>query len=457
VDSSTINREIFGLHVSALLLSGVVLALVLVGHIGLRWWMRRKARIQQQQTSADPIRRTELQRWLPGALREVVSPLAFIIWISGLRIAASLLIGEIDRFETARRLTMLGDWAYGLLMLAAIVWLLARLGKVFETALVAMAARSDNTWDDLLLPFLGKASRRLLPLFALVFGVPALHVPPAAAEMLRTGVGLLLIAAVGIVLYQLVDTTAAFVLHRHRVDVTDNLQARAIQTQVVVLKRVAVAVIVVFTVGSMLMVFASVRQFGASILASAGIAGIIVGLAAQRSIGGLLAGFQIALTQPIRMDDVVVVEGEFGRVEEITLTYVVLRLWDLRRLIVPISDFIEKPFQNWTRSSADLLATVFLYTDYTVPVEPLRHELTRILEASPRWDRKVNVLQVTDSKERTLEIRALASAADASIAWDLRCEIRERLVDFLQREHRECLPQLRGAIETRLLEPATAT
>jgi small-conductance mechanosensitive channel len=258
------------------------------------------------------------------------------------------------------------------------------------------------------------------------------------------------------VLYQLVDTVTAFILRQHRLDVANNLSARAIQTQVLVLKRVAVSVIAVFTAASMLMVFDSVRQFGQSILASAGIAGIILGLAAQRSIGGMLAGFQIALTQPIRMDDVVIVEGEFGRVEEITLTYVVVQVWDLRRLVVPISYFIEQPFQNWTRSSTNLLATVFLYVDYTLPVAPLRAELTRILEASPRWDRKVNVLQVTDSKERTIEIRALASAADASIAWDLRCEIRERLVEFLQRQYPECLPRLRGVIDTRTPEPATA-
>jgi small-conductance mechanosensitive channel len=457
LDWSAVNREVFGLRISALLVSGAVLAMVAIVHAALRWWMRRKARFHEREAAADPGKREGLWRWLPRALREMVPPLAFIIWISGLRIAVSVLIAEIDRFETARRLTLVGDWAYGLLMLAAIVWLLARLGRLFETALVAMAARSGNTWDDLVLPFLGKTVRRLLPLLGLVFGVPALNVPQAMAEMLQKGIGLLLIAAVGVVLYQLVDTVAAFILRQHRPDVSDNLSARAIQTQVLVLKRVAVSVIVVFTTASMLTVFDSVRQFGQSILASAGIAGIIFGLAAQRSIGSLLAGFQIALTQPIRMDDVVIVEGEFGRVEEITLTYVVVQVWDLRRLVVPISYFIEQPFQNWTRSSANLLATVFLYADYALPMAPLRAELTRILEASPRWDRKVNVLQVTDSKERTIEIRALASAADASIAWDLRCEIRERLVDFLQRQYPECLPRLRGAIDTRTPELATAT
>jgi small-conductance mechanosensitive channel len=224
----------------------------------------------------------------------------------------------------------------------------------------------------------------------------------------------------------------------------------------VVLKKVAVSVIAVFTLASMLMVFDSVRQFGESILASAGIAGIVVGFAAQRSIATLLAGFQIALTQPIRVDDVVIVENEWGRIEDITLTYVVVRLWDLRRLVVPITYFIERPFQNWTRSSADILGTVFLYVDYSVPLDALRSELTRILKASRFWDGKVNVLQVTDAKERTMEVRALASAANASLAWDLRCQVREQLVDFLQRNYPESLPKLRASFEpvrASLVEP----
>jgi small-conductance mechanosensitive channel len=193
----------------------------------------------------------------------------------------------------------------------------------------------------------------------------------------------------------------------------------------------------------MLMVFESARRFGASILASAGIAGVILGFAAQRSLASLLAGFQIALTQPIRVDDVAIVEGEFGRIEEITLTYVVVRLWDLRRLVVPISYFIEQPFQNWTRASADLLGAVFLHVDYSVPVDSLRTELTRILKESEHWDGKVNTLQVTDAKEHTLVIRAVASAADASLAWSLRCEVREKLVSYLQREHPHSLPRIR--------------
>jgi hypothetical protein len=215
---------------------------------------------------------------------------------------------------------------------------------------------------------------------------------------------------------------------------------------VLVLKKIAMTVVAIFAIGSTLMVFDSVRQFGASILASAGIAGIIVGLAAQRSIGTLLAGIQIAFTQPIRVDDVVIVENEWGKVEDITLTYVVVRIWDERRLVLPVSYFIERPFQNWTRSTSDLLATVFLHVDYTAPIEALRAELTRVLQASALWDGRVNVLQVTDARERTLEIRALASAADSSRAWDLRCEVREKLVGYLRRTCPDALPRTRAVI-----------
>jgi small-conductance mechanosensitive channel len=325
-----------------------------------------------------------------------------------------------------------------------------RIGRLADLALTSIAARSDSTWDDIVLPFLGLTLRRVLPLAGLIAGAPALALAPGLTAIFRNAFSLFLIGTVGYLLYRFVDAAAAVVIRQHRVEVSDNLQARAVQTQVLVLKKVAATAIVIFTLASMLMVFDSVRQFGTSILASAGIAGIIIGFAAQQSIATLLHGFQIAITQPIRIDDVVIVENEWGRIEEITLTYVVVRIWDLRRLVLPISYFIEKPFQNWTRTSADLLATVFLHTDYTVPLDALRAELTRVLSASSKWDGKVNVLQVTDSKERTLEIRALASAVDASTAWEVRCEVREKLVDFLQRNYPASLPRLRGDIDTRM-------
>jgi len=233
------------------------------------------------------------------------------------------------------------------------------------------------------------------------------------------------------------------ILSRFQTDIRDNLKARSIQTQVLFLKKIAIIIIAVLAFAAILMTFDKVRQFGTSILASAGIIGIVVGLAAQRYIGTFLAGLQIAFTQPIRIDDLVIVENEFGKIEDITLTYVVVRIWDLRRLVLPITYFIEKPFQNWTRASSDLMGTVYLYVDYTVPVQAVREEFDRILKQSPLWDRKVSGIQVTNATDKTMELRALVSAADASGLWDLRCEVREKLVTFIQKNYPESLPRVR--------------
>jgi small-conductance mechanosensitive channel len=259
-------------------------------------------------------------------------------------------------------------------------------------------------------------------------------------------IGLFLVGVVSWLLISTVFVLEDFVVHRFEVGVKDNLKARKIHTQFRVLKRIAIITIGVMALASMLMTFPKVGQFGATILASAGIIGIVVGMAAQRTIGAFIAGLQIAFTQPIRVDDVVIVENEWGRIEEITLTYVVVRIWDLRRLIVPMTYFIEKPFQNWTRVSADILGTVFLYVDYTVPIDSIREELHRVLKESPSWDGKVCVLQVTNTSERTVELRALMSAADASASWNLRCEVREKLIEFIKTQYPQALPRLRAEL-----------
>jgi small-conductance mechanosensitive channel len=429
-------------------LAALALVLVALAHLSLRWWIKRTAHQNEATVGATATSDPRLRRWVTRGLREILPALVLLLWIHGLYFTLNLLISQAGSRTLADPALAALTWAYRFGVVGGIFWLLARIGRLIEAFLISLSTRADTSWDDLLLPLAGKAVRRALPLLALILGAPALSVSPALAEMVRNATSLLLIAVVAFILFQIVNVAASFVLTRHRIDVSDNLQARSIYTQVVVLKKVALTSIGIFTLASMLMVFDSVRQFGASILASAGIA-------AQRSIATLLAGFQIALTQPIRVDDVVIVEGEWGRIEDITLTYVVVRVWDLRRLVVPITYFIEQPFQNWTRSSADILGTVFLYVDYTVPLDPVRAELTRLLEASRYWDGKVNVLQVTDAKEHTLEIRALASAADASLAWDLRCEIREKLVAFVQQNYPESLPRLRASFDDRLpaLEP----
>src|SRR5690606_23663081 len=212
-------------------------------------------------------------------------------------------------------------------------------------------------------------------------------------------------------------------------------------------------IIVVLTLAAILMSFENMRKLGAGLLGGVAIGATILGFAAQQSLGNLLAGFQIAFTQPIRIDDVLVVEGEWGRVEEITLTYVVLRIWDQRRLILPISYFIQKPFQNWTRNSSDILGTAFFYLDYRVPVEKVRDELTRLLQLSPLWDGKVNVLQVTDTKERSIEIRALMSARNSGEAFDLRCYVRENLIKFIESNYPESLPRTRAEIDRAVVVP----
>ncbi len=248
-------------------------------------------------------------------------------------------------------------------------------------------------------------------------------------------------------LIQAVSVVRTSLLERYDVEAEDNLKARKVHTQFKLLGNIIKFLIIVLAIGIGLMTFESIRHFGVSLLASAGIAGLILGFAAQKLIATILAGLQLAITQPIRIDDVVIVEGEWGRIEEMTLTYVVVRIWDKRRLIVPTIYFIENAFQNWTRVSADILGTVFLYTDYTLPIDPLRKELTRILKESKHWDGLVNVVQVTDAKERTMEVRALMSADDSGTAWDLRVEVREKLITFIQKNYPECLPATRVLLD----------
>ena len=309
-----------------------------------------------------------------------------------------------------------------------------------------LAKRSTSPVDELLIKHFRRPVRWIMAAVALRLTVEPFAPPEGMQSLVRTAFGMVLIALVAWLLIKATYVLNDVVMLRFRVDVKDNLQARKIHTQLRVLRRIIIIIVVIVAAASILMTFPKVRQLGTAILASAGIIGIVVGLAAQKTIGTFIAGLQIAFTQPIRLDDVVIVEGEWGRIEEITLTYVVVRIWDLRRLIVPITYFIEKPFQNWTRVSADILGTVFLYVDYTVPLEAIRAELQRIVEASEQWDGKVCGLQVTNTSDRTIEVRALMSAADASLAWDLRCHVREKLIEFVQKNYPQTLPRLRAEL-----------
>ena len=332
-------------------------------------------------------------------------------------------------------------WLVGFPLLLGVV------GHFLVFGLIRKITRqSKNIVDDSLVKHCYRPFQWTIVIFAIRLGLPTIfsdEIPTIVSHILS----LFLIGVVSWLLIKIVYVLEDYVVSRFTIDVKDNLRARKIHTQLRVLKRIVIITVGVVALASMLMTFPRVRQLGTAMLASAGIIGIVVGMAAQRTIGAFIAGLQIAFTQPIRVDDVVIVENEWGRIEEITLTYVVVRIWDLRRLVVPITYFIEKPFQNWTRVTADILGTVFLYVDYTVPFDAIREELQRLLKESELWDGKVCVLQVTNTSERTVEIRALMSAADASTAWSLRCHVREKLVDFIKMKYPQALPRLRAELD----------
>lgn len=304
--------------------------------------------------------------------------------------------------------------------------------------------RSRWTIDEAILKKVRRPSRVLFVLLAVqAVTYSPTRIPPDALEVIRHIVIVcVILVSVQIALksFRAIDEQ---IRRRHRTDVRDNYMARRIHTQASILRRSASVFVITIGAALVLMTFPRARELGASVLASAGLAGLVIGLAARPVFENLIAGIQIALTQPINLDDVVIVEGEWGWIEEISSTYVVVRIWDQRRLIVPLTYFIQHPFQNWTRRSADILGTVFLYADYSLPVQKVREKLEEIVAASELWDGRVCVLQVTDSRERTMELRALVSAADSPTAWDLRVQVREKLIEYLQKEFPEALPRTR--------------
>lgn len=259
----------------------------------------------------------------------------------------------------------------------------------------------------------------------------------------------LIIASVSWLFIEIIRILKNQLLKKYDITSEDNLKSRKIYTQINILEKVIRFVIILIGIGLILLSIESIRKIGIGIFASAGVAGIIIGLSAQKVVGTLLAGIQIAITQPFRVDDAVLVENEWGWIEEINLTYIVVRIWDKRRLVLPTTYFLEKPFQNWTRITADIVGSVVLYTDYTISFDALRKELTRLLNTSELWDKKVNVLQVTDTKQNTVEIRILVSARNSPDAWDLRVYIREKMIEFIQKNYPESLPKTRITFESK--------
>ncbi|MFZ5441186.1 MAG: mechanosensitive ion channel family protein [Myxococcota bacterium] len=346
-----------------------------------------------------------------------------------------------------RRFGALAHWQWlGLLALLPVAWFLSRgIVAVLRPLARRLTRLTSNTLDDRLVSEGGRPVRTLLFSLLLVTGTRSLGFP-IGAQALVDDLSRSVAIAAAVWALLVFGRLVADALQDKALHEKDAVSQRAIQTQVTVLHRVVSAIIIVVGGALVLVQFPGVRSIGMSLLASAGVAGVVLGLAAQRTIGNVLAGIQLSLTQPIRIGDTVIVENEWGWIEEVTLTYVVVKVWDLRRLVVPIGYFLEKPFQNWTRTSTNLLGTVELFADYLVDVDAARAELQRVLEPQrgQLWDGQTQGIQVTAMSERTMTLRVVLSAADAGKAWDLRCLVREKMIDWLRGQRPPVLPRLRA-------------
>ena len=341
------------------------------------------------------------------------------------------------------RIRLALDWAPDTIVAVIILTLAVALSVALHGLLTNLLERffGHRPYARSVLTRVQGPTRLAFIVLALVAALPAAPLDPDSRIIIARLLLLTVIGLVGWAVITAVNTAATIYLMRFRTDVEDNLLARKHLTQVRILLRTLDALLILITVGAALMTFEPVRQYGVSLFASAGVAGLVIGLAARPVLTNLLAGVQLAITQPIRLDDAVVVENERGRIEEITSTYVVVRLWDLRCMIVPLTYFIEKPFQNLTREGSEIVGSVLLYVDYSTPVDRIREKAKEIAAQSPLWNRKTLKVEVTDAKENTMELRILVSANSTVAAWDLRCEMREKLIQFLIEDYPAAFPQ----------------
>lgn len=301
--------------------------------------------------------------------------------------------------------------------------------------------------DPIFLPALYHPTRWMLVLLVVAAGIQPLRLGDRAEAIWSVGSKMVFALLLGWIILSFLRAMRIALERRADISVEDNLKARRQHTRIRILYRVAQCIIGFIVVALMLIAIPGVRTIGVTLMASAGLAGLAVGAAAQPALKNLIAGIQMAFSEPIRLDDVVIIEGEWGRIEDIKLTYVVVRIWDDRRMVVPVSYFLEKPFQNWTTKTSDILGTVFLYVDPAADVERIRAHFVETVQANGRWDGRVAILQVTDHKIEALELRGLVSARNAGIAFDLRCEVREAMMDFLRTQMPEALVRVRQRIE----------
>ena len=345
---------------------------------------------------------------------------------------------------TDELIDLLTDPAWGVLLGALVATLVALV--VHRTGSVVLRRIARGPVAIAVVASCARPARMALPLIALQSVWQAAPDSILLISQVRHGNALLLMMALTWLVLNALEGMTKGISERNSFDVADNQDARRIMTQTRLLVRVASTAVVVAGLSLMLMTFPGARQVGASLLASAGVLGLVVGIAARPVMSNMIAGLQLALAQPIRLDDVLILKGEWGRVEEITATYVVLKIWDERRLIIPLHWFIENTFENWTRNSSQIMGTVLMWVDYSMPLAPLREEAQRVCEAAAEWDKRLCQLQVVEAGERSIQLRVLVTSADAGLNWDLRCKVREALVDFMQREYPQHLPMMRADV-----------
>ncbi|MBN9886547.1 mechanosensitive ion channel family protein [Salipiger abyssi] len=352
---------------------------------------------------------------------------------------------EVITSDIERLLPVLPDWAMPLAVLGLAFLVGVMTFRVVFALLTRTVAKKDLFWRSLV----ARTRRPLrlgLVVAALTVGVAVAPLDPDGADLAQHALLIAFMVLVAWVLHTALHIWTTVHLRKFTLGAEDSYLARKHVTQSRILVRLVGWIITVVAASAILMTFEGVRQWGVSLLASAGAAGIVVGFALQPVLKNLIAGVQLAVTQPIRIGDAVIVEGEWGEVEEITGSYVVIKVWDWRRLVVPLSYFIEQPFQNWTRDTSSLIGVVMLYLDHTADISALREEAKRVVEGSERWDGEVFAVQVTDFRERVMEVRVLASAGNAPVTYELRCEIREKLIAWVQREMPQALPRMRETV-----------
>ncbi len=391
----------------------------------------------------------EAEGWSDAVVRSAFPPFEAGLFGSAVLLVV-LAVSDYWRRETGHGLPRLSIVVgVEIVWSLAFWWFLARFAAICLSWLHRKTGIGQGEFALVLFPRLVRFVYFEVPAIGLI-AVESFPLPHLYRLILHKILAIYAICLVGLAAGQSVAAGADWILRRHPLRQTDpaaGLRSRKLHTQVRVASRVLFFVIGLLTFAAVLMLFSEVRHLGASLLASAGIVGVIGGLATQRTIGNIFAGLQIAWTQPVRLGDVVVVEGQWGTIEEITLTYVVVAVWDQIRLVLPISYLIEHPFQNWTRNSSELLGSAHVFVDYAMPVEEMRKYLQEICRKNPLWDGRVAVTQVTHATERTMDVRLLVSAQDSSKLWDLRCAVREQMIAFVRDRFPECLPKIRAEWE----------